>query len=138
MGMLPPMGENEAEKGSKKRPISRRSFLAGGAAFGGAVLWGAAAAPSASGDTPPVGGAPAPPLLNTTTIPPIITATGASGPTGTSGATGITGGSGLSLTNIAGNNGETLGNNAQTYSGQGFFSFIPPFRFRFRSPRNPF
>jgi len=78
--------ESDSEE-SPRRQLSRRAFLASGAALGGVVVWGAAGAPTASGaGAPSIGGAP-PPILDTAPpYPPIITATGGqpvlTGPTG--------------------------------------------------------
>jgi hypothetical protein len=136
------MAKNESDGNKKngKKRISRRSFLASGAAFGGVVLWGASGAP-AGGATPPMSGAP--PLLNSAPVPPIITTgrTGATGGTGGTGGTGATGATGFTgSTGITG--GTFLGIGKQGTvgaSGHGpFFDFIPPFRFRFRNPRDPF
>jgi hypothetical protein len=71
--------ENETEDTTPGRKVSRRAFLASGAALGGVVVWGAAGSP-ASADAPPIGGGP-PAILNTAPLyPPIIPGvTGATG-----------------------------------------------------------
>ncbi|HXR54798.1 MAG TPA: hypothetical protein VN793_07100 [Acidimicrobiales bacterium] len=87
------MAENEHDPESDseetpRRRISRRAFLASGAALGGVVVWGAAGAPTASGaGAPTIGGMP-PPIFDTAPpYPPIVTATGGppQGPTGPTG-----------------------------------------------------
>ncbi|HXR54946.1 MAG TPA: hypothetical protein VN793_07845 [Acidimicrobiales bacterium] len=98
------MAENEHDPESDseetpRRQISRRAFLASGAALGGVVVWGAAGAPSASGaGAPPIMGGP-PPILDTAPpYPPIIGATGGPPATGP----GPTGGQATTQTGVPG------------------------------------
>jgi hypothetical protein len=139
--MLRAMDENETDSTSKpgRKRISRRSFLASGAAFGGVVLWGASGG-AASADAPPMQGSP--PILNTAPVPPIIIQ-----PTG--GTVGVAG-PGVQQqtppdtntdTNTGGGTtgktaGKDVGPDGVSGSGSGggpFFDFIPGFHFRFRN-----
>jgi hypothetical protein len=161
--MLPPMGENENEESesSQKRPISRRSFLAGGAAFGGVVLWGAAAAPAGAAGAPPIGGAGNPPILNPPLYPPILPGSGPFGsgtgrpylPPPASGGTnngpgvgGTEGGSGSGSDrdhhhhHHHDDDGGTLPHGHTGTGGEtaGIFDALPSFRFRLRGTQGPF
>jgi hypothetical protein len=142
--MLLAMDENPSDDSTSKpgrKRISRRSFLASGAAFGGVVLWGASA--GAASTAPPMQNSP--PVLNTAPVPPIIPhPTGGTSivsppevtantppaiiDTRTGTSTGTTAGSDTPV----GPDGSSGG------SGRGpFFDFIPGFHFRFRnSPFN--
>jgi hypothetical protein len=129
--------ENETEDTTSGRKLSRRAFLASGAALGGVVVWGAAGAPAgADAPPPPIGGPPA--LLNTAPLyPPIVP-----GVTGSTGVV-ITDSPGVASTlpdaNDPGPSNPvgytpvvTQGSGAgSSGSGGGFF------KFRFRAP-NPF
>jgi hypothetical protein len=138
--MLPRMGENENEETEgNKRPISRRAFLAGGAALGGVVVWGAAASPAGAAGTLPG----SPPIMNSQPVPPIFktgpaptttvtfTAGAKTGPT-TTAAPGGTSSKGDVDPDDHDHSGRSGDNN-------NLFDFVqPPFRFRFQGLNDPF